>query len=70
MNRGAEHFIDATAHDDTSVVEEVLKLTGGLGASAVLVHTSTASSKAYVQALDFLRSDGALVRVGMPEGAP
>ena len=37
MDCGAEHFIDVTAHDDKSIVEEVLKLTGGLGASAVLV---------------------------------
>lgn len=65
---GAEHFIDVTAHDDTSIVAEVLKLTGGLGASAVLV--CTASNKAYAQALDFLRFDGNLVCIGMPEGAP
>ena len=68
MNCGAEHFIDVTAHDDTSIVEEVLKLTGGLGASAVIV--CTASNKAYAQALDFLRFDGTLVCVGMPEGPP
>lgn len=68
MNCGAEHFIDVTAHDDKSIKEEVLKLTGGLGASAVLV--CTASNKAYAQALDFLRFDGSLVCVGIPEGAP
>lgn len=53
---GAEHFIDITKHDDQSIAEEVLKLTGGLGASAVLV--CTASNKAYSQALDFLRFGG------------
>lgn len=37
MDSGAEHFVDVTALDDKSIVEEVLKLTGGLGASAVLV---------------------------------
>ena len=68
LNCGAEHFIDVTAHDDASIVAEVLKLTGGLGASAVLV--CTASNKAYAQALDFLRFDGTLVCVGMPEGVP
>ena len=68
MDCGAEHFIDVTAHDDASIVEEVLRVTGGLGASAVLV--CTASNKAYAQALDFLRFDGTLVCIGMPEGAP
>ena len=63
---GAEHFIDVTAHDDKSIVEEVMKVTGGLGASGVIV--CTASNKAYSQALDFLRFDGTLVCVGMPEG--
>lgn len=68
MDCGAEHFIDVTAHDDASIVEDVLRVTGGLGASAVLV--CTASNKAYAQALDFLRFDGTLVCIGMPEGAP
>ena len=68
MDCGAEHFIDVTAHDDTSIVAEVLKLTDGLGASAVIV--CTASNKAYAQALDFLRFNGTLVCIGMPEGAP
>ncbi|KAG7007055.1 alcohol dehydrogenase 2 [Physcia stellaris] len=65
---GAEHFIDITKHDDQSIAEEVLKLTGGLGASAVLV--CTASNKAYSQALDFLRFGGTVVCVGLPEGEP
>lgn len=68
MDCGAEHFIDVTAHDDTSIVAEVLKSTDGLGASVVLV--CTASNKAYAQALDFLRFNGTLVCIGMPEGAP
>lgn len=66
MDCGAEHFIDVTAHDDKSIAEEVIKLTGGLGANAVIV--CTASNKAYAQALDFLRFNGTLVCVGMPEG--
>lgn len=65
---GAEHFIDVTKHDDGSITEEVKKLTGGLGASAVIV--CTASNKAYAQAIDFLRFGGTLVCVGMPEGEP
>lgn len=59
---GAEQFIDVTTHDDTSIAEEVKRLTGGLGASAVIV--CTASNRAYAQALDFLRFGGTLVCVG------
>ena len=65
---GAETFIDVTKHDDKSIAEEVMKITGGLGASAVIV--CTASNKAYAQAMDFLRFGGTLVCVGMPEGKP
>ena len=63
---GAEHFIDVTKFDDKTIAEEVKRVTGGLGASAVVV--CTASNKAYAQALDFLRFGGTLVCVGMPEG--
>ena len=65
---GAEHFIDVTKHDDKSLADEVKKLTGGFGASAIIV--CTASNKAYAQALDYLRFGGTLVCVGMPEGKP
>ena len=68
LDCGAEHFIDVTNHDDKSIAEEVVKLTGGLGAQAVIV--CTASNRAYAQALDFLRFDGTVVCVGMPEGKP
>ena len=63
---GAEHFLDITKFDDKTLPEEVKKLTGGLGASAVIV--CTASNRAYAQALDLLRFGGTLVCVGMPEG--
>ena len=66
MDCGAEAFIDITKHDDKSIGEEVKKLTGGLGASAVIV--CTASNKAYAQAISMLRFGGTLVCVGMPEG--
>ena len=65
---GAEHFIDITAHDDTSIVKAVKDLTGGLGASGIIV--CTASNKAYAQAMGYLRFGGTLVCVGMPEGDP
>lgn len=65
---GAEHFIDITAGDDASVAAEVIKTAGGLGASAVIV--CTANNGAYAQALDFLRFNGTVVCVGVPEGEP
>ncbi|KAI9731038.1 MAG: hypothetical protein M1834_005501 [Cirrosporium novae-zelandiae] len=65
---GAEAFIDITAHDDESIVDEVKGHTGGLGAKAVIV--CTASNRAYAQAIDMLRFGGTLVCVGMPEGDP
>lgn len=64
LDCGAEHFVDVMAHDDKSIAEEVMKLTGGLGAQAVIV--CTASNKTYAQALDFLKFDGTVVCVGMP----
>lgn len=63
---GAEHFLDVTKYNDETIAEEVKKLTGGLGASAVIV--CTASNKAYAQGLELLRFGGTLVCVGMPEG--
>lgn len=66
LDSGAEHFIDITAHDDASIEAEVKKLTGGLGASAVIV--CTGSNKAYAQGMNLLRFSGTLVCVGIPEG--
>ncbi|KAI9761637.1 MAG: hypothetical protein M4579_000871 [Chaenotheca gracillima] len=66
MDSGAEAFIDVTKFDDNSIVEEVKRLTGGLGAHAVIV--CTAANKAYAQSLDFLRFGGSVVCVGVPEG--
>ena len=73
LSSGAEHFVDLGAHasasdpDATALTAEVHRLTGGLGAAAVLV--CTASNAAYAQAMGFLRFGGTLVCVGMPEGA-
>lgn len=64
MDCGALHFIDVKEHNDESIAAEVVKLTGGLGASAVIVCTS--NNRAYGQAIDFLRFGGTLVCVGMP----
>ncbi|OAA76229.1 Alcohol dehydrogenase superfamily, zinc-type [Akanthomyces lecanii RCEF 1005] len=70
---GAEHFIDMTQFprgDDGSkaIAARVRELCDGVGAHAVVV--CTASNVAYGQALDFLRFDGTLVCVGVPEHAP
>lgn len=64
MDCGAEHFIDIKEHNDESIAAEVFKLTGGLGASAAIVCTS--SNRAYGQGIGFLRFGGTLVCVGMP----
>lgn len=63
---GAEAFVDFTKFDDSSITQEVKRISGGLGASAVIV--CTASNRAYAQAMGFLRFRGALVCVGLPEG--
>jgi propanol-preferring alcohol dehydrogenase len=63
---GAEAFVDITKFDDKAIGEEIKRITGGVGASAVIV--CTASNRAYAQAMSFLRTGGTLVCVGMPEG--
>ncbi|OJJ42936.1 hypothetical protein ASPZODRAFT_28793 [Penicilliopsis zonata CBS 506.65] len=67
---GAEHFVDLAQFKDDSthdkIVEHVRSLADGLGAHAALVCTD--SNAAYAQALRFLRFNGTLVCVGMPEG--
>ena len=60
---GAEVFID---HEKQNAEEEVKKVTGGLGAQAVLV--LTAANGAYSQAISLLKFAGTLVCVGIPEG--
>lgn len=64
LESGAEHFIDHTATSD--VAAEVKKLTGGLGAQAVLV--LTAANAAYASGMQLLKFGGTLVCVGLPEG--
>lgn len=66
LGSGAEHFVDIRKFDAAGVVEEVKRLTGGLGAHAVVV--CTAVNAAYTQSLDLLRFGGTLVCVGVPEG--
>lgn len=69
---GAEHFLDIGKFpkddDDKAITEEIQKLTGGIGAAAVIV--CTASNAAYAQAIGFLRFNGTLVCVGIPEHDP
>lgn len=70
---GAEAFVDVTKFDKEEtgteqIAKQIKDLTGGLGAAAVLVCTS--SNAAYAQALEFLRYNGTLVCVGVPEHDP
>ncbi|KAI9924091.1 hypothetical protein MW887_007331 [Aspergillus wentii] len=69
---GAEHFVDITKFpiDDkgAAIAEHVRSLADGLGAHGVVV--CTASNIAYAQALPFLRFNGTLVCVGIPEHEP
>ncbi len=67
---GAEVFLDVTQFEKgekgtEEMAKRIQDLSGGFGAAAVLV--CTASNAAYAQALDFLRYNGTLVCVGMPE---
>ena len=63
MECGAEVFID---HTQGNAEEEVKKVTGGLGAQAVLV--LTAANGAYAMGMGLLKIGGTLVCVGLPEG--
>ena len=69
---GAEVFIDiskhTTADEGHGITKEVMKATGGHGASAVVV--CSASYAAYAQALEYLNFNGTLVCVGVPGGDP
>ncbi|KAH9826949.1 Alcohol dehydrogenase GroES-like domain [Teratosphaeria destructans] len=60
---GAEVFID---HTQGKVEEEVMKVTGGLGAQAVIV--LTAANGAYASSMSLLKFGGTMVCVGLPEG--
>lgn len=65
---GAEVFVDMTAFTDAEIVTEIKRITGGEGAKAVIVCTS--SNRAYAQALSMVGFGGTVVCVGMPEGEP
>ena len=63
LGLGAEHFVDASGKD---LGQEVKKITGGMGASAVVV--CAASNESYASAPGMLKRGGTIVCVGMPEG--
>nr|CAA88034.1 alcohol dehydrogenase II [Aspergillus nidulans]prf//2210267A alcohol dehydrogenase II [Aspergillus nidulans] len=70
---GAEHFVDITKFptgDKFEAISSHVKslTTKGLGAHAVIV--CTASNIAYAQSLLFLRYNGTMVCVGIPENEP
>lgn len=69
---GAEAFFDITKYEKgeagtKKLADDIKSVTdGNLGAAAVIV--CTASNAAYAQGLDFLRFNGTMVCVGIPEG--
>lgn len=63
MDCGVHNFIDVKEHDDESIAAEVMKLTAGLGASAVIICAS--NNRAYGKAIDLLRFGGPLVCDGI-----
>lgn len=71
---GAEHFVDMTKFPSSpnkdkgnNLASHVKSLTSdGLGAHAVLV--CTAANAAYAQSVEFLRFNGTVLCVGIPEG--
>ncbi|KAF3762691.1 hypothetical protein M406DRAFT_72672 [Cryphonectria parasitica EP155] len=66
LGEGAEHFVDITSAEVKSVgaAAEVKRLTGGLGAPAVLVCAGVGA--AYQTAIEMLAPFGTLVCVGIP----
>jgi propanol-preferring alcohol dehydrogenase len=66
---GAQEFIDFTAFDDEALQKLVKGLANnGRGANVVLV--VNAANKSYEQGLTFLKPQGTMVCIGMPEGTP
>lgn len=69
LSSGAEHFVDVTQfpRDDqgAAISSHIMGLADGLGVHAAIV--CTASNEAYAHALRFLRFNGTLVCVGLPE---
>lgn len=70
---GAEAFLDVTKFEKgekgtQEMAKRIQDLSGGFGAAAALVCTD--SNAAYAQALDFLRYNGTLVCLGIPEHDP
>lgn len=66
---GAEEFFDFMQHTDEELEARVKGIANnGRGANAVLV--VSAANKSYEQGLKFLKPQGTLVCIGMPEGVP
>jgi len=62
LSLGAEAWIDFKETQD--LVEDIKRITGGLGAHSAVV--TTADSSGYAQAADYLRPGGTLMAVGLP----
>lgn len=67
LESGAKHFVDVAAFKTPeAIAAHVKELCDGFGAHAVIV--CAGSNAAYGQAASFLRFNGTLVCVGIPEG--
>ncbi|KAJ7056784.1 mannitol-1-phosphate dehydrogenase MPDH1 [Mycena amicta] len=62
LSLGADKWIDFQESKD--IVADILAITDGLGAHTAVV--TTASSSGYKQAIEYLRSGGTLMAVGLP----
>lgn len=66
---GCEEFLDFMKHTDEELEDKIKKIANhGRGANAVLV--VSAANKSYEQGLKFLKPQGTMVCIGMPEGTP
>lgn len=66
---GADEFLDFTAFNDETLPKRVKEIANnGRGANVVVV--VNAVNKSYEQGLGFLKPQGTLVCIGMPEGTP
>jgi len=66
---GAHEFLDFTAFKDETLQKRVRDLANN-GRGANLVVVVNAANKSYEQGLGFLKPQGTLVCIGMPEGTP
>jgi D-arabinose 1-dehydrogenase-like Zn-dependent alcohol dehydrogenase len=65
---GAEVFLNFTKYTNAELASAVKAVTGRRGAHVAIV--INAANRAYEQSLNFLKPNGTLVCIGVPEGKP